>query len=57
MKYSMKAGGSVKHINSEDGIVTLCGLEVESMYSTIPFELVHKTKLPLCKICEKKVKQ
>lgn len=54
MKYSMKASGSVKHINSEDGIVTLCGLEIESMYSAIPFESVHKT-LPLCKLCEKKV--
>lgn len=53
MNYSKKAGGNVKHINSENGIITLCGLEIESMYSITQFESVQNIKLPLCKKCEK----
>jgi len=57
MKYSKKAGGKVKHIDNEDGITTLCGLELESMYSIKPFESIQKIQLPLCKKCEMRVKE
>lgn len=52
-KYSNVAGGKVKHINHNDGITTICGLQLESMYSSMESE--RKIKLPVCKKCTHKL--
>jgi len=53
-KYSHNAGGKVKHINHNDGITTICGLELEYMYSSMIYD--RSINLPICKKCEKILK-
>jgi hypothetical protein len=50
MKHYVSVGGTTRHIESPDGGVTLCGLDLEYMQTALNEYL----KLPICRKCERK---
>jgi hypothetical protein len=48
-KYSHVNKGTVKHIQHNDGMITMCGLQLEFMTSIIEFS--KESELPVCKKC------